>query len=68
VRDNLIAFSAGEKGKQSMVNMPYAADQMAQFMVSVGFIKSVPEMSNLFNDSFIKSYAQSVGSTQEFGN
>ncbi len=64
VDDNLKAFSAGEDGKQSMANMPYAAQQMANFMSSVGFIKSVPDMSNLFDDRFIKSYAQSIRSTQ----
>jgi NitT/TauT family transport system substrate-binding protein len=53
VKDNLEAFSEGN----TMVNMPYAAKQMAQFMLDVGFIKSIPDMSGLFDDSFIKAYA-----------
>jgi len=57
VQDNLEAFS---NGGDKMVYMPYAAKQMAQFMLDVGFIKSIPDMSALFDDSFIKAYAGSI--------
>ncbi|WP_460194546.1 ABC transporter substrate-binding protein [Thermosynechococcus sp. FA-CM-4201] len=50
--DNLEAFSEGN----SMKHMPYAAKKMADFMVSVGFIPKVPDMSNLFDDQFIRGY------------
>ena len=39
--------------------MPYAAESMADFMVSVGFIPEKPDMSSLFDDSFIKKVAAS---------
>lgn len=52
--DNLEAFSEGN----SMKHMPYAAKKMADFMVSVGFITQVPDMSNLFDDQFIRGYLQ----------
>jgi NitT/TauT family transport system substrate-binding protein len=56
VEDNLEAFSEGE----GMVYMPYAAEIMAQFMVDVEFIPELPDMSGLFDDSFIKAYAESL--------
>ena len=51
--DNLEAFSEGE----GMQHMPYAAQSMADFMVSVGFIPNKPDMSKLFDSSFIKKAA-----------
>ena len=56
--ENLEAFGEGD----SMVNMPYAAAEMTDFMVSVGFIPAGPDLSTIFNDSFVKAYA---ASTQE---
>jgi NitT/TauT family transport system substrate-binding protein len=55
IKDNLEAFSPG----QGMQHMPYAAESMADFMVSVGFIPEKPDMSNLFDDSFVKKSAAS---------
>ncbi|NJL98192.1 MAG: ABC transporter substrate-binding protein [Synechococcaceae cyanobacterium SM2_3_2] len=52
--DNIEAFSEGD----SMVHMPYAAQIMADFMVGVGFISEVPDMSTLFDDSFIRAYIE----------
>ncbi|QEY31913.1 aliphatic sulfonate ABC transporter substrate-binding protein [Synechococcus sp. RSCCF101] len=51
IEDNIEAFSPGE----GMQHMPYAAEKMADFMVKVGFIPEKPDMSNLFNPSFIKA-------------
>ena len=53
--ENLEAFSDGD----GMQHMPYAAQKMADFMVSVGFIPEKPDMSNLFDPSFIKTIAAS---------
>jgi NitT/TauT family transport system substrate-binding protein len=53
VEDNLEAFSEGD----SMVSMAYAAQQMTDFMVEVGFIPEAPDLSGLFDDSFIQAYA-----------
>ena len=55
VDQNLEAFSDGD----GMQHMPYAAQKMADFMVSVGFIPEKPDMSNLFDPSFIKTIAAS---------
>lgn len=52
--DNLEAFSPGE----TMVHMPYAAGIMADFMVDVGFIPEVPDMSTLFDDRFVRTLAE----------
>lgn len=54
IEDNLEAFSEGD----SMKSMPYAAEIMADFMVKTGFIPEKPDMSNLFDDRFIKASAQ----------
>ncbi|GAB4214510.1 MAG: ABC transporter substrate-binding protein [Synechococcales cyanobacterium] len=53
--DNLEAFQPGD----TMKNMPFAAEQMADFMVSVEFIPEKPDMSTLFNDQFIRTYIES---------
>ena len=55
VDQNLEAFSDGD----GMQHMPFAAQKMADFMVSVGFIPEKPDMSNLFDPSFIKTIAGS---------
>lgn len=54
LEDNLEAFSDGD----SMTHMPYAAQEMADFMVNVGFIPEKPDLSPLFDDSFVKTYAE----------
>ena len=51
LEENLEAFSGG----LGMKHMPYAAKQMADFMVKVGFIPEKPDMSKLFNSSFVKN-------------
>lgn len=53
--DNLEAFSDGE----AMKHMPFAAQRMSKFMVDVGFIPEGPDLSTLFDDSFVKAYAAS---------
>ena len=55
IEDNIEAFSEGD----SMVNMPYAAQQMTDFMVEVGFIPEAPDLTELFDDRFIQAYADS---------
>ena len=40
-----------------MTSMPHAAEIMADFMVDVGFISEKPDMSNLFDDRFIRAAA-----------
>lgn len=55
IEENLEAFSPGD----SMKNMPYAAEKMAEFMVSVGFIEAAPPLDKIFDDRFVKKYAES---------
>ncbi|PZO61171.1 MAG: aliphatic sulfonates ABC transporter substrate-binding protein [Phormidesmis priestleyi] len=53
IEDNLKAFSDGE----GMEHMPYAAKEMADFMVGVGFIPEAPELAPILDDQFVKAYA-----------
>ncbi len=57
LEDNLEAFSPGD----SMKHMPYAAQQMADFMVSVGFIPESPDLGTILDDQFVQAYAESAG-------
>ena len=52
IEDNLEAFTDGD----DMTHMPYAAQEMGEFMVNVDFIPEVPDLSGLFNDSFVQTY------------
>ena len=49
----LEAVSEGE----GMKHMPYAAVQMADFMVGVGFIPEAPELAPILDDQFVKALA-----------
>lgn len=53
LEDNLEAFTDGN----DMTNMPYAAQEMGEFMVDVDFIPEVPDLSGLFDDTFVQTYA-----------
>jgi len=55
IEDNLEAFSPGD----SMKHMPYASQQMADFMVGVGFIPEAPPLEPILDDQFVKAYAES---------
>ncbi|MEO1134632.1 MAG: ABC transporter substrate-binding protein [Cyanobacteria bacterium J06639_1] len=54
IEDNLEAFSDGD----TMIYMPHAAVEMTNFMVKVGFIPEGPDLSTLFDDRFVKAYAE----------
>ena len=53
VEENLEAFDAGD----SMTHMPFAAQEMADFMLEVGFIPEAPDLSTLFDNRFVEAYA-----------
>lgn len=55
IEDNLEAFSAGG---EDMKYMPFAAQRMSKFMVDVGFIPKAPDLTKIFNDTFVKAYAE----------
>lgn len=52
LEDNLEAFSPGD----NMKHMPFAAQQMAKFLVDFEFIKQeeLPDLETLFDDRFVK--------------
>ncbi len=54
LEENLEAFSDGD----NMKHMPFAAKQMSKFMLEVGFIESEPDLTKIFDDRFVKAYAQ----------
>ena len=54
IEDNLEAFREGD----SMKHMPFAAPKMAEFMVSVDFIPEAPDLTSIFDDRFVKVYAE----------
>ena len=56
IEDNLEAFSDGD----NMKHMPFAAEDMADFMVGVGFIPEVPDLTAILDDQFVKAYAASA--------
>ena len=56
LEENLEAFSDGD----DMVSMPFAAVEMTNFMVGVNFIPEGPDLSTIFDDSFVKTYAEST--------
>lgn len=56
IEDNLEAFRPGE----GMQHMPFAALEMTEFMVDVGFIPAAPDLSQLFDDRFVRTYAESL--------
>lgn len=54
VEDNLEAFSPGK----SMKHMPFAAQEMTQFMLKNKFLDKKPDLSKILNDKFVKAYKQ----------
>ena len=54
LEDNLEAFAPGD----SMVHMPFAAEEMASFMVEVGFIPEAPDLEAVLDDQFVSAYAE----------
>ena len=54
IEDNLEAFSPGD----NMKHMPFAAEQMAEFMVGVGFIPEAPDLTQVLDGQFVQAYAE----------
>lgn len=54
IEDNLEAFSQGD----NMKHMSFAAPKMAKFMVDVDFIPQAPDLTKIFDDRFVKAYAE----------
>lgn len=54
LEENLKAFQPGD----DMTSLLYAADEMSQFLMDVGLAKAKPNTTLLFDDRFVKAYAQ----------
>lgn len=54
IEENLKAFQPGN----DMSSLSYAAEQMTQFLTDVGLAKTKPDLSKLFDDRFVKAYAE----------
>lgn len=55
IEDNLKAMAAGS----DMTSLPYAAEEITKFLVESGLAPQAPDLSKLFDDRFIKAYADS---------
>jgi NitT/TauT family transport system substrate-binding protein len=56
VEENLEAFKAGNDLK----SLQFAAQEMSQFLMDVGLTNSKPDISKLFDDRFVKAYAEKI--------
>ncbi len=54
VQDNLKAFAPGT----DMTSLPYAAEEISKFLLETGLMKTKPDLSKIFDDRFVKAYAQ----------
>ncbi len=56
IEENLKAFQSGS----NMGSLPFAAEQMSKFLNEVGLAKTKPDLSKIFDDRFVKAYAETV--------
>jgi NitT/TauT family transport system substrate-binding protein len=54
VEENIKAFQPGN----TMTSLPFAAKEMSKFLTEVGLAKTTPNLSKIFDDRFVKAYAQ----------
>jgi NitT/TauT family transport system substrate-binding protein len=54
IEENLKAFQPGNE----LTSLLYAADTMGQFLIDVGLTETKPNTTFLFDDRFVKAYAQ----------
>ena len=54
IEENIKAFLPGK----DRTSLAFAANEMSEFLTKVGLEKQKPDISNLFDDRFIKAYAQ----------
>jgi NitT/TauT family transport system substrate-binding protein len=53
VEENLKAFQSGN----DMTSLPYAAQEISTFLVETGLAKTKPDLTQIFDDRFVKAYA-----------
>ncbi len=56
IEENLKAFAPGS----DMASLPHAAEEISKFLVESGLATSQPDLSKLFDDQFVKAYAEKV--------
>lgn len=56
IEENLKAFQPGN----DLNSLQFAAKEMSQFLIETGLAKSQPDISKLFDDRFVKAYAEQV--------
>jgi NitT/TauT family transport system substrate-binding protein len=56
VEENIKAFQPGS----TMTSLPFAAKEMSKFLADVGLAKTTPDISKIFDDRFVKDYAQNA--------
>lgn len=56
IEENLTAFQPGN----NLTSLQFAAQEMSKFLVEVGLVKTQPDLSKLFDDRFVKAYAEKV--------
>lgn len=54
VEENLTAFQPGS----DLTSLQFAAREMSKFLIEVGLAKAEPDISKLFDDRFVKAYAE----------
>lgn len=54
IEDNLKAFQPGS----NLTSLQFAAEEMSQFLIDVGLTTEKPDLSQLFDDRFVKAYAE----------
>ena len=59
LEENLEAFKEGDTMKQ----MPFAAKEMSQFMLDVGFIESEPDLGKIFDSQFVEAYSANASNS-----
>lgn len=53
IEDNLKAFEP----KQDVTSLQFSAQKISDFLVQAGLAAQVPDLSNMFDDRFVKAYA-----------
>jgi NitT/TauT family transport system substrate-binding protein len=56
LEENLKAFQPGT----DMTSLPYAAEEITKFLVESGLAKQKPDLTKLFDDRFVKAYAEGL--------
>ena len=59
LEENLKAFQPGN----NMTSLLFAAEEMSKFLIDVGLAKTKPNTTLLFDDRFVKAYAQKQAKT-----